>query len=185
MKTKLITILVLINVFFFANAQTEYNFNVANEPYNNLVGSISLNNDQVWDDPGYVIPLGFDFQIGTYVFNSIHIVSWSVGGVLSTSTDGTGVAPLLVPIAQDIIDLGYGSGASQSNISYKVEGDSGSQILKIEWNNVGFWDDMTGNDFMNFQVWLYEGSNSIEYRYGSSEINFPEDSFEGESRSEE
>src|SRR5690606_7211197 len=33
---------------------------------------------------------------------------------------------------------------------------------------------------MNFQVWLYEGSNIIEYRYGSSQINNPQGSFEGE-----
>lgn len=32
---------------------------------------------------------------------------------------------------------------------------------------------------MNFQLWLYEGTNIIEYRYGPSSINNPKFSFEG------
>lgn len=180
MKTKLLLLVFIISTGFLLNAQNDYNFNVANETYQNLTGSTSLNNGQVWDDPGYVIPLGFNFQMGPHNFNTIYIVDWSVGGVLSSSAVDSGILPLLVPIAQDIIDLGFGSGVSQSPISYKTEGAAGSQILKIEWNNVGFFDDQTGSDFMNFQLWFYEDSNIVEYRYGSSQINNPQGSFEGE-----
>jgi len=181
MKTKL-TILLFLTVSCYLTAQFSYDFNVSSKPYNDLVEGTSLNNGQIWDDPGYAVPIGFDFQIGPYIFNTIYIVDWSVGGVLSSKANDVGVASLLSPIAQDIIDLGFWGGASQSNLSYKTEGTIGNQILKIEWNNAGFVGSGSPNtDFMNFQVWFYEGSNIIEYRYGSSEINFPEDSFEGES----
>lgn len=163
-----------------SNAQSVYNFQAENNTYVNLTGSTSLNNGAVWDDPGYTIPLGFSFDFGTYTFNTIYILEWSVGGVLSSNPVDGGIVPLFVPIGQDLIDLGYTSGVSQSNISYKTEGASGSKILKIEWNNVGFFEDSTESDFMNFQLWLYEGTNTVEFRYGPSSINNPAESFEGE-----
>lgn len=39
----------------------------------------------------------------------------------------------------------------------------------MEWRNAGFWGGYP-QDFINMQVWLYEGSNKIEYHYGSSNI---------------
>ncbi len=175
---KTILLMLLFPALLFS--QTNFQFTVLNDPYQDLVGSTSLNNGQTWDDPGYFIPLGFDFEISTHIFNSIYIVNWSVGGTLSTSPNFSGIVPFFYPIGQDIIDLGYGTGSSLSNISYLTEGNAGNRILKIEWNNVGFFDDSTESDFMNFQMWLYEGSNIIEYRYGPSQINNPNESFEGE-----
>jgi hypothetical protein len=181
MKTKLL-LFVLLSTGFLINAQNGYNFSVTNEPYNNLVGSTSLNNGQIWDDLGYAVPIGFDFQISAQVFSTIYFPDFGLGGTLSNvfDEDDEDAFALIIPIGQDLIDLGYGIGGSQSNLSYKTEGTAGSQILKIEWNNVGFFDDQTTSDFMNFQVWLYEGSNIIEYRYGPNQINNPQGSFEGE-----
>ena len=175
-------LLVCIFLFFgiFTNAQSIYEFETENSAYQNLTGSISLNNGEVWDDPGFTIPIGFNFNFGTYTFSTIYILEWSVGGVLSSSPVDGGIVPLFVPIGQDLIDLGFTSGVSQSNISYKTEGASGDKILKIEWNNVGFFEDSTESDFMNLQLWLYEGSNTVEFRYGPSSINNPSESFEGE-----
>lgn len=179
MKRKLL----ILSTFFatvFSFAQSSYTFSVSNEPYQNLTGSTSLNEGEIWDDPEYSIPLGFDFQISTHTFDTIFIVDWSVGGELSSSQNETGILPLLAPIAQDLIDLGFSEESSQSNISYITEGTPGSRILKIEWNNAGFFDDDTTTDFINFQVWLYEGANSIEYRYGPNAINNPSGSYENE-----
>jgi len=177
MKKILLTGLLLS--LFTVNAQV-YTFNAFNEPYQDLVNSTSLNDGEVWDDPEYQISIGFDFTISTHTFNTIYIVDWTAGGELSTNVNETGVLPIMSPIGQDIVDRGDGTSVSQSNISYKTEGDVGSRILKIEWNNAGFWEDETQNDFINFQMWLYESSNIIEYRYGVSEINNPANSFEGE-----
>ncbi|PHR10804.1 MAG: hypothetical protein COA40_13180 [Aequorivita sp.] len=163
-----------------ANAQSVYNFETENSTYVNLTGSTSLNNGAVWDDPGFTIPLGFSFNIATYTFDTIYILGWSTGGLVSSNPVDGDIIPIFNPIAQDIIDLGFDSGISESNISYKTEGAAGSRILKLEWNNVGFFEDSTGDDFMNLQLWLYEGSNTIEYHYGASSINNPLESFENE-----
>ncbi|MDX5346237.1 MAG: T9SS type A sorting domain-containing protein, partial [Hymenobacteraceae bacterium] len=42
---------------------------------------------------------------------------------------------------------------------------------------VGFYDDTTGNDFVNFQAWLYEATNNIEMYYGPSSIQSIADIF--------
>ncbi len=137
--TKKILLPVFLFIAMIANAQSVYNFETENSAYVNLTGSTSLNNGAVWDDPGYTIPLDFTFSLGTYTFDTIYILEWSVGGVLSSNPIDGGIVPILVPIGQDLIDLGFNSGVSQSNISYKTEGTAGNKILKIEWNNVGFF----------------------------------------------
>jgi len=161
-------------------AQSVYNFETENIPYQDLTGSTSLNNGQIWDDPAYTIPIGFDFQLGTFNFDTIYIVEWGVGGALSSTPNDTGVLPLIIPIGQDIYSREDINGISISPISYKLEGTVGNQILIIEWKNVGFLDDSTGDDYMNLQLWLYEASNIIEYHYGDNEINNPDESYEGE-----
>jgi len=175
-------------LFFFAalfmaitsQSQNSYTFSTSNEMYQNLTNSISLNNGELWDDPSYTIPIGFTFSLGGEDISTVYLNDLYTGGVLVNSLNLAGRTPLIAPVFQDIIDLGESTGTSMSNISYKTEGTSGSRILKIEWNNVGFYDDSTKSDFINFQVWLYEGTNNIEYRYGSSQINNPAGSYEEE-----
>lgn len=176
---KKITILAFLGIILYSNAQTNYNFSYFNESYQDLTDAVSLNNGQVWDDPEYTIPFGFDFRISDFLFDTIHIVEWGAGGTLSTSIDYSGLGTEITPIWQDLIDLGHHTGTSASEISYKVEGAEGNKIVKIEWNDAGFWEDATRADYMNFQVWFYESDKSIEYRYGSSSINNPSGSFEG------
>jgi hypothetical protein len=64
-----------------------------------------------------------------------------------------------------------------SPVSYVVEGPPGFQICKIEWMNVGFYEDWAANgtytNTTSFQLWLYENSNIFEYHYGPSNISDP------------
>ena len=162
------------------NGQDNYDFSTSNSPYADLVGGISLNNGQIWDDEEFIIPLGFDLKISTYTFNTLYIIEWGEGGSLSQTRSETGKGSLFVPMGLDIIDLGYDNEVSLSNISYKIEGVPGDRIVKIEWNHVGFWEDWTNSDYCNFQLWLYESSNSVEYHYGPSQINNPNGTFGGQ-----
>jgi hypothetical protein len=160
-------------------AQT-YQFEAFNETYEDLVGSTSLNDGEVWDDPAFTISLGFEFTIGDVTFDTLFIIEDGFGASMSTMSelDATPV-PLLLPVGQDIIDLGFNANNSLSEISFLTSGNAGSRILKIEYNNVGFIEDLQTFDFMNFQIWLYETSNVLEYRYGTSEVQNTVNSFEG------
>ena len=184
MKTKLL----LFGIFCctIINAQT-YDFNITNGNYTDLIGSISLNNGQIWDDPNYTIPIGFNFKYFDTIVDQIHINDWGYGGLLTMKLNDVGKQYILSPYGTDIIDRGEADTiqpTSQSNISYLQEGTIGNRILKIEWNNVGFYgevDDLeTANDFTNFQMWLHEGSNLIEVHFGPKSILNPTLAFEGE-----
>lgn len=167
-------------------AQT-YEFSYSNAEYNDLVGSTSLNNGSTWDDPSFNIPIGFDFELYDNIINEIEISEVGLGGILAPPVT-VPVVPAIVATSVDLIDRGYDfedeSAPSLSNISYLLDGAPGSQILKIEWNNAGFYGDLdehnVSTDFMNMQLWLYEGSNTIEMRYGPSNIEYPQFSYEGE-----
>lgn len=68
---------------------------------------------------------------------------------------------ILAPLWDDLV-INTGG-----NIRYELTGTAGDRILKIEFNKLTFWN---GGDFqLKFQVWLYEGTNEIEFRYGDDE----------------
>ena len=161
-----------------------YTFAQTTATYSELIGATSINNGQVWDDPEFVIPVDFNFEIFNEQTDSLYF-AWGLGGELSTIVDANFDADFIIaPFMVDLIDRGDLSGVSSSPISYKLEGSVGSRVLKVEWKNAGFYaeEDSLGtlNDFMNFQIWIYEASNDIEFHYGSSSIANIGISFEGQ-----
>jgi hypothetical protein len=166
---------IYICVFFFSVnlfAQTEFEVITRSEVYEDLDNPISLTNGLVWDDPDLVIPLGFDFELSSNIFNTLYInEEFSSGAEVTLSPSDFNNSPIFAPTTLDYIDRGLELNVSESDISYKlVEGDEG-KILKIQWKNVGFYNDETREDFMNVQMWLYENLNKIEYHYGSVQIS--------------
>ncbi len=167
----------------------DYSFDVRTESYSNLQNSTSLNNGEIWDDPQYVIPVGFDFRYFSQTITEVSLSDFGLGAFLSASSGTIGTTAILIPYSMDIADRGLltensSNPKSLSNISYVLEGSKGNQILKIEWNNAGFFADMDSNqtstDYVNLQVWLFEGSNAIEVHFGPKLISQPDLVFEGE-----
>ncbi len=182
----------LLSIFFFSLALNisaqSYQLTISNETYFDLVGSTSLNGNMTWDDPEFNIPIGFSFQFFDQTYTELAILEIGVGGSLGIANNTTDFSPLLLPYGADIIDRGYDFNADEptpgslSNISYLLEGTAGNRILKVEWNNVGFYteieQDNISSDFTNFQMWLYEGTNNIEIRFGNNSITNLEASFD-------
>lgn len=176
-------------ILFTVKAQT-YNFSSTTGTYSNLTGSISLNNTSPWDDPEFTIPIGFNFQYFNTTITEFSLFGIGDGADLSTQTIPTGTLPILLVYGADIADRGYDDNnqnattGSLSNISYLLEGTVGNRILKIEWNNVGFYEDIIDDDistdFTNFQLWLFEGSNAIEIHFGPNSITQPSLDFDNE-----
>ena len=154
-----------------------YNLSVLSEPYVDLSGGTSVNNGELWDDPSYVVPIGFTFELNG---NPITALSFSggVGSFFLGNTTNPDILTVLFPFEVDILDRGYVSGVSESPISYTVTGSPGSRIFKLEIKNAGsfFEYDMFGTTDMHIshQLWLYEGTNQIEFRFGDSLIEDPE-----------
>jgi len=160
----------------YANSKAvNYSFTKSTGTYTNLTNAVSLNNGEAWDDPSYDVPIPFLFTI-----NNVPVTSLSFDGYGSMLVANSSVAyvyEIILPFEMDILDRGYIDEFSLSPLSYKVEGTTGNRILKIEWNNVGSYEEyyeLNSLDmYINFQLWLYESNHNIEVHFGPSMIDQP------------
>jgi hypothetical protein len=142
-----------------------YTFSKSTAPYNDLVSPINLNGTTFWDEENWVIPIGFKF-LGhdTLTVSSNGLVSLAnYDKLVDQQVTYTISAFADASIGADLIDRDINN-PQTSPINYQLSGASPSQILKIEWKNVGFYNSDAA-DFISFQLWLYEDS-TIEMRYG-------------------
>lgn len=159
-----------------------YSLETSNEPYEELTGATSVNNGEIWDDPLYVVVLPFDITINETVTNFLAFVG--LGGLFAAPTGNEDEFSFLFAFECDLLDRGELTGEeSLSPISYVIEGDPGSRIVKVEFKNAGSWAELdafgTMDMFINFQMWVYEGSNRFEFRFGPSNIDDPSTFYEG------
>lgn len=158
-------------------AQMPYKITVQNQAYTPLAGATTINDTTAWtDSTSYVVPLGFNFKMGTKTINKLNLLEMS-----GISTDTTGTVAAFNFLGTSIVDRGIVGGKSKSPLRYTVAGTAGSRIFKLELFNAGFMDELnthsTLNDSVNLQVWLYEGTDVVEMRYGSSKITKLSDYF--------
>lgn len=174
---KKITLLLSLFYSLFCTSQN-YTFTNFTEDYNDLIGATPISNGDIWDDPEYILTLPFSININGVTMSSLIITD----GIVLQNTISP-ISQAMSPFSPDLIDRGDGGTTSLSPISYKIEGVVGSQILKIEFKNCGASDDSSLSMFVNFQIWIYEGSDIIEYRYGPSFITDPSVFYETETGS--
>ena len=177
MKRILTTLAFCIVLAIGVIAQSAFPYMIStqlNENYTPITEGMDPLNGEVWDDPGATIPLGFSFSYGGVDYTEMFLVSdLTLIGLFSTDDYYTTISG---PLAYDgdLIDLGFDAGVSESPIRYLTEGPAGNRIFKIEWANAGFFNDEAPNgevSFINLQLWLYEGSNDFEVRFGPMQIN--------------
>ena len=167
----------MISVYSFGQ---NYTVASSSSSYTNIFGGQTLTTT-AWDDPDFYIVPGFAVTINGNAYDSLLLndLGCTITGVKNGIENLDAVNPSII----DVIDRGYDAGATQSSISYKVEGFAGNRILKLQWNNVGSYGDYDagGNSMsINFQLWFYEQGHYIEVRYGSSNISDINVFYEGE-----
>lgn len=170
MNRNLLTALLMIPVFSFAQS---YTFSVAQEPYARLDDTKDLLSDE--GDLRSFTSVRFAMPFGFYAFgqqmDSATMYSKGVIALFNSNTT-IGVSACAAEIGERYANA---PGLFASYMAAKIEGTSGSRILKLEYDNVGF--DYPGThdstNFFNAQVWFHEGSEVIEYRYGPSHITHP------------
>lgn len=174
--TKSFLVLFSLLIFSSINAQTfPYILEVETDTYADIEGATELTSvGDTWDDPEYNIPIGFDFDFYGGTYSNVQVIglgSWLVFEDPYTNDS----VNFLIPYFDDLADIENANSANQSTISYTTEGVAGEQILKIQWKDCGFFEEVfntppTANNTLSFQLWLYEGSNNIEIRFGSSTL---------------
>lgn len=160
---------------YFAGAQNQpqnpfFFFIVDNQPYQTLENSISLTQGIPYDDPSYLVPLGFEFEyLGDFYDSLVFAGIDSYGAELAFFKSVPGYpVHLISPYMMDIIDGQINGSKADSDIRYWVDGEVGNRVFYLEWSNVGFYNE--GDPYsmrMNFMMRLYEGTNAIEFHYGS------------------
>jgi hypothetical protein len=172
MKSALITV-----VFMFMSAlpgisqNFPYEFSVLDDPYFDLTAPISISNTDVWDDPFYITSTGFEVTIFDLVTNTLGIIQPGAQ-VINLNEANPDSVHLLVPYMSDIMNANDSTAVSP--ISYQLEGPPGNAVFKLEWKNVGFYGEWNASNSYynttNFQLWIYQNTGVIEFRYGPNTI---------------
>jgi hypothetical protein len=173
MKTLLFTF-ALFFVSICRGQEFPYALTTFTDPYQPLSEAISVTpeDDPAWDDPedgAYLIPIGFTFDMMGQTADQVVLIDPGCQVVMAVETDSVNaLSPYFADVRNaDTLDV-------VSHIFYATEGMPGSRIFKLEWSNVGFYNefDATGefHSIANYQVWFYEGTNDIELRYGPNTI---------------
>lgn len=138
----------------------------------------------IWDDPGYTVPVGFEYEL--FGETSSHLYAWEdfFGPILSANLNGASLN-LMVLFSTDLIDRGFELDTPLSPILYHTEGPVGERVFTLEYNNAGFWNGELQNgiyvDFINLQLRIYEETGDFEYHIGPYSVTNPAADFEGES----
>lgn len=180
MKKLLLSLAICSTQISIAQSVDTYIFKVeTGKAYTPLTTGTNITSGLLWDEENFKIPLGFTANIGGKTISNFSVM---FGATVGVASDTTGVINTFLPFFDsDLEDRGWISGTPKSPLRYLVTGTSPNRIFKFEAFNAGFYDEEgiygTLNDSVNFQVWLYETSNIVEIRFGSSLISNPTDYF--------
>ena len=122
------------------------------------------------DDAGTVVPLGFAFDFFGNTENSIAVCSngyltfgTTLGAFTETSIpDPTDPSALIAPMWDDFSPNQGGA------VLHETTGPVGNRVFIAQWNDVPQFN--TG-DANTFQALLFEADNSIEFRYGTVNVD--------------
>jgi hypothetical protein len=165
---------------FAQQAFDDYIFKVqTGQVYKPLTSGANITSGLTWDEESFKIPMGFSAKIGSTIISDFAL-SLSFGFAPATDTMGI-IQGFAAFSGADLEDRGWLTGTASSPIRYLVTGVAPNRIFKLELCNAGFFDEEmnygTLNDSINMQIWVYETSNIVEIRYGSSQISHPSDYF--------
>ncbi|MXV38019.1 T9SS type A sorting domain-containing protein [Flavobacteriaceae bacterium Ap0902] len=175
-------------IFCLSVNYAQYTLEVEQTPYIEIENGTSITNGLVWEELEGELPLGFNFTLEGETFNRLYLTQETTEGLLLPSIDFPQVMPIICTVVAEYADRNavdpemIGQTGGVSDVSYATIGEPGERVFILQYKNLGFeneiWENNSSNDYMNFQLRLYESSNQIAFHFGQSEINYPEASFE-------
>lgn len=162
----------LIFIFIGNISFGQYTVTTDTNLYQTLSNPTSLNNGAIWDETSsFTINFNFGFTIYGVTYDSLNLKAG--GGLNFLGQSEHELFVFHTPFGGYMLkDKGILS--SQSQIKYEISGLSGNQILKIEWQNAGltqWYPTSNSNDFVTFQIWLFENDSHFEVRFGNSQTS--------------
>lgn len=166
---RIFTTIMLIGAVYVSRAQSPYQFNLSNQSYQDLTGATLVPEQDSWPAQDVTIPLGFNFTFFDHTVNEVTVVPISPSLALSSFDDE------IAATSNNCVNRNLQTPTEHSVLSYNTSGSAGQRICKIEMKNFGAFSIQGTNaaDYLNFQIWLYEGSNDVELHYGPSSFQDP------------
>jgi hypothetical protein len=142
-----------------------YTLDYYQQPYTPLQGDSSISEGIPWFNETWDIPIGFNFKFLGQPYDSF--VLWNEALYFDFEQENL----FFSPYTADLNDKGWVTPGPDilSPISILRDGTPGNRILKIQVKNAGFFEG-GAQDSVNFQTWIYEGSNVIEVHFGPRNI---------------
>lgn len=180
MKKCLLVLVVAITITKSICAQFNYTFSAFTDTYTPLVNGTNITDSLKWtSDTSFSINTGFSFELNGFKVDSLFLQST----VFVATELNKGLLTGFTISQATYHDRGnpINTWPASSPVRYLVEGLPGNRICKLEYFNMGFGNEFqfygTNNDSANVQIWIYEGTNIVEIRFGSSNINHAADYF--------
>ncbi len=151
---KLITLLVALVTFHLVQAQS-YSFESEQKPYVELQNDILL-----FDDTGAfkLVPVFPIFRSFGHDFSDTLEIGYE-GWMSKTKDRGFWFLPIYGE---------YRFPDADSKVSYAIDETPGNRILKIQWKQLAIDTDLDTR--VNFQLWIYEKDQTVEFRYGKGSL---------------
>ncbi|MFC2117024.1 T9SS type A sorting domain-containing protein [Bacteroidota bacterium] len=151
----------------YINDTKPYSFEKIIEEYIPLSNPIDLTNSEIWDENQHYL-IDFNFRIYDQSYSTVTV---NAGGGISFPDQTGRWLRVYHTVFGGFLLKSKSAGSSESSICYEISGMEGDRILKIQWENAGFvqwYDTSDTEDFVDFQIWLFESDYHIEIHFGSN-----------------
>lgn len=170
-----LALIVLATSGAFAQNVIDYSFVNTTDPYTDLGALGDTIATATLDDAiSAPVNIGFTFKYAGTNFTQFKLntnawITFDVGATSTTNYTAVGgsVADVIAAFSRDLVGTSV-FGPTQYRVY--TSGSVGSRICKIQWNNIGLYNGGAQSGNFRIQVWLYETSNIVEIRYGTSTL---------------
>lgn len=167
MRKTILTLALITLLPQLVSAQFAYSFTQTTDVYTSLDPAKKTVVAYAWTDPfDYVItkPFGMNFfgircdhsQFDINSKGEVYFTGYFSGDYLYASGLGTDT--------YGIVDF------EPSEVSYQIDTVASERVLKVQFDSIGIDFESGHHSFISFQIWMYEKSQAIEFRYGPDSI---------------
>lgn len=173
MKRVLLACSLLLSVIAVAQPDHRVFTVQTGQVYNNVNQTVATKiSTQGWDDFDAAIPMGFTFKLSNQNVDTIYFDKTINSGAdmfFKKNAVSTMVGFGFTDFQDRSIDAD--SVRNESTIHYLVQNGT-NKVGILEWRDVGFFQDTTFNDSVNFQVWFFQNTNELQVHFGPSGLNY-------------
>lgn len=178
-----VTLLLGVVKGYSQSVASTYTFAAASGTYAGFNGtSVHVAGDDEVLSAAITLPFTFQYGCSNYTQVKISTNGWLTFNTslssayptndLDNATNGITNPLIISPLWDNLRIYNPNGNTNDGIVEYTTTGSTPNQIFKVQWKNME-WNTGANANVMSFQVWLYEGSNYIEFIYsqGSGSVS--------------